>query len=815
MTLHRLTQINLALVAVLGTLLLGSAQGSFALPVLAVVSAAAAIYWTDIRGAVRLNGALANLAALVAVAISVSEVVQAEATQQLVAIANLLIYLQTILLFQEKTVRVGWQLLSLSLLQVVVAAAIGESIFFGVLVTLYLLCGLSAVALVCCYGESLAHGGPFRSAQVRRKLGPVFFSEDAPNRGPGAATQGVVEPPRYFYGSLARVLGTLALGSVGVAGLLFVAAPRYGDAKLMTQNVERNVGITGFADQVDLNSSGRRIFENNEIVMRMKLVDDATGEPFSYHREVYLRGGVAYDYDAGNWKRPRNGDGGDTDQERFQEMPGVIRQQIEIEAMRHDRLFSVYPVVTTYYDKRIETEPLRRPSFNSRMELAIGTTGFYRGEQHAATPNYMPSWLLEKAQKLPTDEKPVSSKVDADESPSGDTGSTDAAEHAEANEDAEANSSSTRFSGLTAWAREAIASADVEPSDRIAVVRTLEQQLRLSGEFAYSLAMPERTPGMDPIEDFVTKHRQGNCEFFASALVLMLRSQNIPARMVMGYRSGDWNPLGGYLQVRQLHAHAWAEAYLAPNQVPEDMKLPGHDYSRGAWLRLDPTPGDEGFATTDGNFGFWARMKNLFDHVDLLWRNYVIGFDRERQERLVYAPLEEIGNLARDATVFGVAVLSRILGAILETLGWFGIAVSAVVIWLVAKAIARRWPHVARPPWLARLGGWWKLPRWRRRAAKPSVPRVAFYDRFERIVARAGFERMPHQTPLEFAQNVGGQLFDMPSGRVAARAPRQVVEAFYRVRYGGKSLADEEAAAVEMALVELEHVLGGATASGI
>jgi protein-glutamine gamma-glutamyltransferase len=793
-TLHRLTQINLAIVAVLGTLLLGSAQGSFALPVLAVVSASAALYWTDIRGAVRLGGALANLAALVAVAISVSEVVQADSSEQLVAIANLLIYLQTILLFQEKTVRVGWQLLSLSLLQVVVAAAIGESIFFGALVTLYLVCGLSGVALLCCYGESLAHGTPFFPAESKRKQGMRFFADTADNLSGNAATRTVVEPPKYFYGSLARFLCGLAIGSVAVAGLLFVAVPRYGEAKLMAQHARPGVGMTGFSDQVDLNSSGRRIFENNEIVMRMKLFADETEQPFSYYGDVYLRGGVAYRYEGGNWHRRR----GETDGEsarRDGNWSGVVRQQIEIEAMRHKRLFSVYPVVTTYGDPRIETEPLRRDSHGSRMDLSIGTTGFYRGEQHAATPNYLSRDTRSKALQLPGVKNHLW----------GGGSESDELEFADAVR-------AGPLSGLSAWAREAIASAELNPDDRIGIARTLEQRLRISGEFGYTLAMPERTLGMDPMEDFVTANRQGNCEFFASALVLMLRSQKIPARMVMGYRSADWNPLGGYLQVRQLHAHAWAEAYLEAEQVPEDMKLPGHDYSRGAWLRLDPTPNDESFATTDSNFGLWARMKNFFDHVDLLWRNYVIGFDRERQERLIYSPMDSLAHSARFAVADAAALLVNAFRALLGAVGWLGIAVCVIVLWLGSKAIARQWPNVTARSWLGRIGGWWRLPRWRGRAAKRAVPRVAFYERFERIAARAGFERLPQQTPLEFAQVVGGQLFDMPSGRIAARAPRQVVEAFYRVRYGGKSLADDERAAVEMALIELEHVLGGAVA---
>lgn len=797
MTLHRLTQINLAIVAVLGTVLLGSAQGSYALPLLAIVSAAAATYWTDIRGRIRLNGAVANLAALIAVAVSVSEVVRADASEQLVAIANLLIYLQTILLFQEKTVRVGWQLLSLSLLQVVVAAAIGDSIFFGALAMLYLLCGLSAVSLLCCYGESLAHGAPFVPVGAKRKLVWGFHGDRSPSPDSGAVARVPVEPPKHFYRGLARCLAALAAGSMLVAGLLFVVVPRYGDAKLMTQNSQHSASMTGFSEQVDLNIGSRRIFENNEIVMRLRLVDDATGLDFAYYRDVYLRGAIAYKYDDGNWRHVQNEEYDEWSRRR-EIPPGVVRQIIEIEPMRHERLFSAYPVVTTYGDRRILTAPLRRHQGRqeSRMALQIGTTAFYLGEQHSVTPCYetpSESWSRLPAPRMSPDE---------DQGTAGEESASGAASAEKA-----AEPTAGPLAGVIAFAKRAVADAEIDPGDRIGIARALEERLKLSGEFGYTLALPQRNALKDPIEDFVTEHRQGNCEFFASALALMLRSQGIPARIVSGYHSADWNPLGGYLQVRQLHAHAWVEAYLKPDQVPDAMKLPDHNYGNGAWLRLDPTPNDDSSALTDGNFGFWARMKNLFDHVDLLWRNYIIGFDRERQERLIYSPLED----AVDETRWGIArtgvLLATALGAVVNAIGWVGVAACIVAVWLAANAIARRWPARLRLAWLARLGGWFAPPRWRRNAANRSAPRVAFYERFERIAARAGFRREPQQTPLEFAQAVGGQLFDMPESRIAARAPRQVVEAFYRVRYGGHALAEEEAAVVECALVELERVL--------
>jgi hypothetical protein len=62
--------------------------------------------------------------------------------------------------------------------------------------------------------------------------------------------------------------------------------------------------------------------------------------------------------------------------------------------------------------------------------------------------------------------------------------------------------------------------------------------------------------------DFLLVHREGHCELFASAFVVLARVLGIPARLVAGYRVVEHNGFGGYAVVRAKHAHAWAEAYV-------------------------------------------------------------------------------------------------------------------------------------------------------------------------------------------------------------------------------------------------------------
>ena len=97
---------------------------------------------------------------------------------------------------------------------------------------------------------------------------------------------------------------------------------------------------------------------------------------------------------------------------------------------------------------------------------------------------------------------------------------------------------------------------------------------RLEG-FEYSLSVP-RDPGVDPIVDFLTIHRAGHCEMFASATVLLARTVGVPARVVGGFRVTEVNPFTGRAVVRDRDAHAWVEAWVD-----------------GAWRAWDPTPAAE------------------------------------------------------------------------------------------------------------------------------------------------------------------------------------------------------------------------------
>jgi protein-glutamine gamma-glutamyltransferase len=119
--IDRLLPFNVAIVSILGIAMLGMGQRDLKLVVAGIVAVVVSLVVTDLNGWVHLNRMLANVAAVVAVAFSVRDFMKFDSATQLLAIANLLIYLQIVLLFQKKFLRVYWQILVLSLLEVVVA----------------------------------------------------------------------------------------------------------------------------------------------------------------------------------------------------------------------------------------------------------------------------------------------------------------------------------------------------------------------------------------------------------------------------------------------------------------------------------------------------------------------------------------------------------------------------------------------------------------------------------------------------------------------------------------------------------------------
>ena len=125
---------------------------------------------------------------------------------------------------------------------------------------------------------------------------------------------------------------------------------------------------------------------------------------------------------------------------------------------------------------------------------------------------------------------------------------------------------------LSARVRELAESVTERATDSWTKALALEHHLREHYAYSYETIVPYQ--GRTPLDWFLFEHQRGHCEFFASAMAVMLREIGIPARLATGYSLGERNPLTGFHEVRALDGHAWVEAWF-----PE----------RG-WVMFEPTP---------------------------------------------------------------------------------------------------------------------------------------------------------------------------------------------------------------------------------
>lgn len=192
------------------------------------------------------------------------------------------------------------------------------------------------------------------------------------------------------------------------------------------------------------------------------------------------------------------------------------------------------------------------------------------------------------------------------------------------------------------WAAEFENSEDQDGSAAFSsrkLAQHFASRLAFSPEFSYSTAPVRRERELDPLEDFIRNHPQGHCEFYAAALVQMLRSQGIPARYVVGFAVQEYSSTAKAWVVRHQDAHAWVEAWIPRHEIPEEVfaqsSIPEAYWRYGAWLRLDPVshhlvPVREASQTF---------LFSLFDVCETFWKNSILNLNFQTQQERIYAPV--------------------------------------------------------------------------------------------------------------------------------------------------------------------------------
>lgn len=827
MTVQRLLQIHVATMAALGTVLLGMGQRNPVLPMIAIFTAVTGVIFTDVLRWFWLNRTLGNLAALVAVLFSAFDFWNNTSDQQLLAIANLLVYLQIVLMYQQKSERRYWELVVLSLLQVVVAAALNLGFEFGVLLVVYMLTAFSALALFFVYREGRQFCATDDDTQPQLMVASQNKTRSLRRRLLGDPLVAEANIPAHTFAQslvgwgFLRNISAMGLMTMIFTVVLFYSVPRMGNA--VWQGAGGAGPTVGFSPEVKLDEVSE-IRQSDQIVMRVTFRKPNSEQPITVAGEPYFSGTVlsVYENDNGVYRWRAAHTGKVSPLPRAPEGVPVVIQETVLAPANDNVLFTTplaFAVEGTPREVRFDPRSgryFRRTEYSGPLTRAynysLGTTAFRDNWQLPFIPH-------SNAQDRP--ETLVLSPAELQRTPAEQAEirhtkwQTQLAE-LELEKVHLQRIDESRFPQLVATANR-IASK-TPPEEREVIARLLQDHFRTPGAYRYSLDFSKlkRDKSIDPIEDFVANHHTGHCEYFASALCLMLRSQGIPARIVVGYKGGEYNIVGGYYWVRQLHAHAWVEAYLEPDQVPPDV-LPERLLSpKGAWMRLDPTPASDEHLAIGAGLTLMSRLGDAMDYAQLLWDDYVLGLNSERQRKSIYKPLAEqatsaIGSMFEPGSIQGLMdSLYEVLGIDMEDATrnpWFSwragliaiVASSALILLYQAIVSVVRW-FFARRTGQAQAG----------LRAQRQV--VAFYQELEDLLAKLGIQRAKEQTQREFAASAGQRLALLgPDQASLTSLPSQVVDAFYRVRFGELPLTPEQASAIQASLHSLAQAVTSST----
>ena len=644
---------------------------------------------------------------------------------------HFLSFAQCMRLWQKKKDRDYSNLYLVSLVQIACGASISLDIQFGLMFFLYLF--LAFWTLILFYIKRVASektgillGGNvvilqgIKSSEIRKALGSA----------------------------IPIMLAFLLISMLGVFAIL----PRYQIRVLNVHSPQgRQKGLVGFSEQIRLGQIGE-IKDNHELVMRVKL--SRSGKAIQLPDEqLYWRGMSADSYVYGSWRETaqpnyllfwfdyengwqeyregwvlRNGQVFTHSDQKWPALPNSVeldeedlRQEIALEDTGTKRIFSLYPPIKIdlgdhadgmqldiqHWNASFTRNPPRYYVVHSRPQVFSDSQLNQELLPDQRLPSLMRTYYVRNPQKPPE---------------------------------------------LVNLAEEIASRAKAKTSyhKALAVKLWLETNCnytRLPG----LIANPEQN---DPVIHFLFNSRKGHCEYFASAQVLLCRSLRIPARIVNGFRGGEWNNVGEFYQIRQNHAHSWAEVYL-----------PGV-----GWYLMDPSGSDVTEADRIASAGF----SQYFDWGQNLWDRFIVGYTPKKFgfsssnyfENLVFELRSRLDGIGGGSSLQGMDSVQAFFAKLAFAIA---AAVSLYVLLAVLPKMRFRWLRFSSPvPGLA-----------------DGIPTVEFYRDLVRYLGRLGYVRNSSQTPAEFASDVGRWT-------EVGESMHRLTEIYYGARYSGQGLTEEQ-----------------------
>ncbi len=506
--------------------------------------------------------------------------------------------------------------------------------------------------------------------------------------------------------SLLRTTGALSGLILALALLVFVAFPRVSQGWAGRGDPIAS-SIAGFSDQVSIGEHGSTILGNPQIVLRVEFPD---GPPAGVGSLRWR--GRSYDrFDGVRWTRSDNlpPSSAPTSWYRDRWTQDVVEQRIFGSALDTRVLFALHPALDIDSDNGIQ------PLFDNAGDF------IYWGRGQPAYTSWAPAG--------PPPPKELRQPARGYR-PSGD-----------------------HFLQLPRRLDPAI----VELADSLTagIDNRYDQAVAIRDwlqKFTYTRELPA-TAGETTLAHFLFERKAGHCEYFSTAMVIMLRAIGVEARNVNGFLGGQWNDFGNYLVVTQNEAHSWVEVWF-----------PGY-----GWVEFDPTPAGVGSTQMVSSWYWPGRI--LFDGVQHRWNKWVLDYSLDDQ----------------------VGIFSGLLGTrTLEELGQP----------TATPAESSRSPWGALALLLLAAAGWC----WVRAAGPTFDPETQIYLQLRSASSRAGVGVTRGLTPLALVDRIRAER------AAAARAAERVVDLYLRGRYGREELRDSELREMREALKVARRALRSGSA---
>lgn len=228
---------------------------------------------------------------------------------------------------------------------------------------------------------------------------------------------------------------------------------------------------------------------------------------------------------------------------------------------------------------------------------------------------------------------------------------------------------------LKAWSKEQF-KQQKEPQ---AFIRFLQNYIQ-QNNYWYTLKPPALTSAHS-MDEFWFDTQEGYCEHYAGAVAIILREVGIPARVIVGYQGGEWNPVAHYLTVQNNEAHAWVEywqdkgwhrfdptSFIAAERVDQEIKTLK---SRGVYQS-----NESGIA----NFGFLSRAGLYLESARFFTERWLLFYNQEAQSEL----LEQLG--------LGAWGMEQLLRASVACILFFMVLLGLLTLW---------WQKLSHDPLLA------------------------------------------------------------------------------------------------------------------